>query len=200
MTWNPLRLLTTMTTVATWLIGVGALAVLIANLLAAGWLPGGGGGPGCVGTGGYHGPLQDGARLTAGGDSVCVDSPGVTQRLADVGDQLPPVLFMFGAVWLALRFLRTAAQDGPYDATIPGKLTTLGWFLLAGGPSAMLLAAVASAALRADLLADAPASGWLGQWWSTMPWWSVVAGLTALLFAHILRIGVRMREDLEGTI
>jgi hypothetical protein len=107
-------------------------------------------------------------------------------------------LFTLGALVLLLRFLRTAAQEGPYATTVPGKLSVLGWFVLAGGPISTLLFALSQHFLRTSLLVGLSSSDWLTRW--TFPWWPVATGAAALTFAHIMRIGVRMREELEGTI
>jgi hypothetical protein len=40
----------------------------------------------------------------------------------------------------------------------------------------------------------------LTEWNETFPWWAIVAGVTALTFARILRVGVEMAKDLEGTV
>ncbi|OLF12688.1 hypothetical protein BLA60_05220 [Actinophytocola xinjiangensis] len=178
--WTPLRPLTGLARGATWVIGAGALIVVIANLSAMGWLPGTGTSPVCV-------------------ERVCTTDPTTAQSIAGLGHQVPQALFGLGALALLVRFLRTAWQEGPYADTVPGRLSTLGWFVLAGAPAAELLHAVSRTALRDSLLHGTPA-GWFTEWRAGFPWWSLAAGITALTFAHILTIGVRMREDLEGTV
>jgi hypothetical protein len=197
---NPLRPLTSVTRLVTWLFGIAAMVIVIANIAALGWLPGTGTTPTCVEIGAHAGPLRDGARMTPSNTSVCVDSPSAAQRIADMGDQIPQALFALGALSLLLRFLRTASQEGPYAATVPGRLSTLGWFVLIGGPVCELLFAVSRHFLRSSLISGVPSSGWLTDWQAAFPWWSIATGVAALTFAYILRIGVRMREDLEGTI
>lgn len=96
---------------------------------------------------------------------------------------------------LLLQFLRTASQEGPYADTVPFKLSVLGWFLLVGGPLSTVLEAVSGDYLRSTLAADTRS-----DWLAAFPGWAVVAGIAALTFAQILRVGVRMREDLEGTV
>ncbi|MEV6610108.1 hypothetical protein [Kutzneria sp. NPDC051319] len=171
--------------ILTWLAGLTALVAVIAAAGEFGWLPTTTAGPTCVDTG---------ARL------ACTDHPSLIQRLADAGDQLPSLLFSLGALWLLLRFLRTAAQDGPYAGAVPGRLAAFGWFTLIGGPVSSALEALARTSLLGSLAPDAATSNWIDRWLSNFPDWSVVAGVAALTFAHILRIGVGMREDLEGTV
>ncbi|MFD8497471.1 hypothetical protein [Amycolatopsis sp. NPDC059657] len=196
---NPLKPLTSITSVVTWVLGVAALAVVIANVSALGWLPGTSANETCVDAGGPVGVLKPGATATAGGMSACVEHPAALQRLADMGDQLPQVVFEFGALFLVLRFLRTASREGPYAATVPGKLSAAGWFVLIGGPVSGLLAALSLSYLRSTMLADAK-QDWFTEWMAVFPGWAVAVGVAALTFAYILRIGVEMREDLEGTV
>lgn len=198
--WNPLRPLTSVTRLITWIFGLTALVIVVANIAALGWLPGTPANPACVQIGDHAGPLREGARATPSGASVCVDDPSAAQRIADIGDQVPQALFALGALYLLLRFLRTASQEGPYAATVPGRLAALGWFVLVGGPVSELLFAVSRHFLRTSLISGVPSADWLSQWLATFPWWSTAAGVAALAFAHILRIGARMNEDLEGTI
>jgi hypothetical protein len=180
-----LPVLAAVTRVLTWVAGLTALAVVIANASEFGWLPTTSPGPTCVDTGG---------RL------ACTDHASMIQRLADAGDQLPSLLFSLGALWLLLRFLQTAAHRGPYAGAVPGRLAAFGWFTLIGGPLSSALEALSRASLMGSLAPDVSTSSWVDRWLSDFPAWSVVAGIAALTFAHILRIGVGMREDLEGTV
>ena len=195
-TWNPLGPLAWMARVITWVIGLGVLAVVIANVAGLGLLPGTAVEPACVDLAGH--PARPPASIDFA--QACADHPGLAQQLAGLGHQLPQALFGFGALVLLLGFLRTAAKEGPYVAGVPLRLRALGWFVLLGGPVAALLYALTQSYLRTELLTGVPAGDWLSQWDAAMPWWSLAAGVAALTFAHILRIGVRMQEDLAGTI
>jgi hypothetical protein len=107
-------------------------------------------------------------------------------------------LFALGALALLLRFLRTASQEGPYAATVPGRLSALGWFVLIGGPVSELLFAVSRHFLRSSLISGVPSSGWLTEWLAAFPWWSTATGAAALIFAYLLRIGARAHQDVKG--
>ncbi|MEU3274377.1 hypothetical protein ABZ639_26340 [Saccharomonospora sp. NPDC006951] len=198
--WNPLGPLARVTRVATWVVGLAALVVGIANVAALGWLPGTGAKPVCTGSGGGTGELAPGVYPARGGASVCVGDPTLAQQAAGLGQQLPRAVVALIALVLLLRFLSTAAMQGPYAATVPRALASLGWFVLIGVPIAGLLLAVSGFVLRSGFFSRSPGNGWSAEWFASFPWWSIAAGVTALTFAWILRIGVRMREDLEGTI
>jgi hypothetical protein len=182
-----LRSLTGVTRLVTWVFGIGAMLIVIANIAALGWLPGTTANPTCVEAGDRTGPLRVGAHATPSGASVCVDSPSPAQRVADIGDQVPQALFALGALYLLLRFLRTAGHEGSRGPGVPGRLSVLGWFVLIGGPISALLFAVSRNYLRASLVSGVPGSDWLTEWWAAFPWWTTAVGLTALVYAHILR-------------
>ncbi len=184
MTRNPLPLLARATRVVTWLVGLSVLVVMVANVSALGWLPGTHVTPACV---------------DVGGQDVCRENPELLLSIANMGDQVPGALFTLGALLLLLRFLRTAADEGPYSGTVPGKLSALGWFVLIGAPVSGLLFALSQEWLRTSLTGT-PGRGWFTVWSGVFPWWSTATGVAALTFAYILRIGVRMNEDLEGTV
>jgi hypothetical protein len=180
---DPLSTLAKLIELVTWVVGVAALAIVIANLSGLGWLPGTSANPTCV-----------------EGVSACVENPTGKQRLADVADQVPPALFEVAALLLLLRFLKTASKEGPYSATVPGKLKTLGWFVLIAAPVSALVVALAHYSLRRSMGAYVLSTDWLTEWNESFPWWAIVAGVTALTFARILRVGVEMAKDLEGTV
>jgi hypothetical protein len=181
------KLLTGVTRVVTWIFGIAALVVVIANIAALGWLPGTTANPTCVATGDHAGRLTDGAYTTPSGASVCVDNPSAAQRIADMGDQIPQALFALGALALLLRFLRTASQDGPQAVAVPRRLSALGWFVLVGGPVSELLFAVSQHFLRTSMISGVRSSDWLAAWWAVFPWWSIAAGVAALIFAYLQR-------------
>jgi hypothetical protein len=81
-----------------------------------------------------------------------------------LGDQVPQALFALCALYLLLRFLRTASRDGAQAATVPGRLSVLGWFVLVGGPVSALLFAAAQHFLRDSMISGVPPSSWLAEW------------------------------------
>jgi hypothetical protein len=123
---------------------------------------------------------------------------------------------VFSAIALLLlcRFLWGAVRPGLHSPVAPGRLRTLGWFVLVAGPVADAVSYFFEYELAGDLLKGAPGywqggavpdfnveySAWLQELQSRFPWWCVFAGVAALVVAKLLRIEVRMAEELEGTI
>jgi hypothetical protein len=130
---------------------------------------------------------------------VCAARPTTAQHLAAALTALPIGLLRLGALYLAMRLARAAACDGVHTAAAARQALLLGWWLLAGG----LVATVAEAFARLNLLTQLVTwhVDW-GQWpvaWSVS--WSVAwIAVGLIVFARIMRIGVEMRADLEGTV
>ena len=137
---------------------------------------------------------------------VCPGDNGPTG--ADValsmGATLPTVVFSAVALLLLCRFLWGAARPGLHSPVTPGRLRTLGWFVLVAGPVAEGLQHYFQYELAGKLLGGADFNGqdhaWLQELQMDFPWWCVFAGVSALVVAKLLRIEVRMAEDLEGTV
>ncbi|WP_020670378.1 DUF2975 domain-containing protein [Amycolatopsis nigrescens] len=141
---------------------------------------------------------RDGVQVKGATFEACTDSPGTGMWLAEAADQWLWLVWLAGALLLLLRFLRTAAEDGPYSAAVPGRLRALGWYLPLGAAAVAAVLAVAETTMVNGMFTTT--TGWSSRWGGQFPWWTVFAGAAALTFARILRIGVRMHEDLEGTV
>ncbi|WP_443068592.1 hypothetical protein [Streptomyces sp. NBC_01267] len=97
---------------------------------------------------------------------------------------------------LGLALLGPARPDGGAAR----HLRVAGWWLLLGCLAAGVVEAGAHAALLAILAQDYPftVESWLGAW--QPPYALVLTALGILTFARVMRAGVAMREDLEGTV
>lgn len=132
--------------------------------------------------------------------SYCTDHPTTAQSLLHTAGQVPSFVFGLGAFLLVLRLIRGAEGDRLYTARTAGRLRVLGWWLLAGS----VLAAVAESTIEQALVrslsrnGDETAVTGLLTW--GVPCMAVLTGLGVLSFARIMRIGVGMREDLDGTV
>jgi hypothetical protein len=152
-----------------------------------------------AGSGLSHPGLAQGVRATWDTAFVCTAHPTAGQGLAFAVTLLPIALLRLGALYVAMRLARTAARDGIYTAQAARLVLVLGWWLLAGG----LMATVAEAFARMSLLSQLVTwnVNW-GQWpvaWS-VSWPVVWFGLGLIIFARVMRVGVGMHADLEGTV
>ncbi|WP_224059061.1 DUF2975 domain-containing protein [Streptomyces kanamyceticus] len=140
-------------------------------------------------------PVADGVKATSSTARLCQDGPSTGQRAADLGGQLPWLLFVALAMLLFSRLLDGVVKEGPFTETVARRLTVLGWFVVVGMPVASLVVGWSHSWLVASM---APIVG-SGPTFDG-PMELVFAGLAAVILGRIMHQGVRMREDLEGTI
>lgn len=146
-----------------------------------------------------HSGMTSGVHASMDTASVCVAHPTAGQSLAAALTQLPTALLFLGAFYLAQRLTRSAARDGVYTTQIARLMLMLGWWLLAGEITATVIEAVARISLLRGLVTWNVDSGqWFTAWY--LSWPVLLIGLSLITFARIMRLGVGMREDLEGTV
>ncbi|MET8685144.1 DUF2975 domain-containing protein [Streptomyces sp. NPDC004732] len=140
-------------------------------------------------------PISKGVDASSNAVRLCQDSPSVGQRAAELGDGLPWLLFGALALLLFSRLLDAVLLQGPFTDAVSRRLTALGWFVTVGTPLAGLVVGWSHSWLvssMAPIVGSGPTvSG---------PQALILAGLAAVIMGKIMREGVRMREDLEGTI
>ncbi|MYT28386.1 MULTISPECIES: DUF2975 domain-containing protein [unclassified Streptomyces] len=140
-------------------------------------------------------PIGKGVDASSSAATLCQNSPSVGQRAADLGGQLPWLLFGSLALLLFAQLLRAVRLHGPFTDVAARRLSVLGWFVTLGTPVAGLIVGWSQSWLVGSM---APVAG-SGPTVSG-PLELVLAGLAAVIMGKIMREGVRMREDLEGTI
>lgn len=140
-------------------------------------------------------PINKGVDAASSAARLCQDSPSVGQRAADLGGGLPWLLFGTLALLLFSRLLKGVLLQGPFTDVMSRRLSALGWFVTLGTPIAGLVVGWSHSWLVASMApivgSDPTVAG---------PQALVLAGLAAVIMGKIMREGVRMREDLEGTI
>ncbi|MFE7296040.1 DUF2975 domain-containing protein [Streptomyces sp. NPDC057579] len=140
-------------------------------------------------------PVGKGVKASSSATRLCQDSPSTGQRAADLGGQLPWLLFGSLTLLLFSRLLKAVLQQGPFTEAVSRRLSVLGWSVAVGTPLAGLVVGWSQSWLvgsMAPLVGSGPSvSG---------PTVLILAGLAAVIMGKIMREGVRMREDLEGTI
>ncbi|WP_234363117.1 DUF2975 domain-containing protein [Streptomyces formicae] len=140
-------------------------------------------------------PVAEGVKATSSTARLCQDSPSTGQRAAELGGALPWLLFAAVAMLLFSRLLDGVVQKGPFTETVARRLSVLGWFVVVGMPVAGLVVGWSHSWLVGSM---APIVGSGPTFAGSMEF--VFAGLAAVIMGRIMRQGVRMREDLEGTI
>lgn len=140
-------------------------------------------------------PVGKGVEAASSAARLCQEGPSVGQRAADLGSELPWLLFGFVALLLFSQLMNAVVRDGPFTETAARRLSVLGWAVTVGTPVAGLVVGWSQSWLVASM---APIVGSGPEW--AGPQVLILAGLAAVIMGRIMREGVRMREDLEGTI
>ncbi|WP_328719803.1 DUF2975 domain-containing protein [Streptomyces sp. NBC_00247] len=132
--------------------------------------------------------------------SYCTDHADGAQRLFDFLGGFPSWVLLMGVLFLLNRLVQGASREGVFTPRVAKLLRVAGWWLLLGCLIGELVEAAAHAALLATLAQDHPftADSWLGGW--EPPYALVLTALGILTFARVMRAGVAMREDLDGTV
>ncbi|MGW3665008.1 DUF2975 domain-containing protein [Streptomyces sp. NPDC005141] len=130
----------------------------------------------------------------------CTDDPTTAQSLLNTANQVPPFVFSVGALLLVLLLIRGAEGDGLYTARTAGRLRRLGWWLVAGSVLAAIAESTTEQSLVHSLSRNSDTNTVTGLLTWHMPFMAVLTGLGVLSFARVMRIGINMREDLDGTV
>jgi hypothetical protein len=195
--------------------GVGCLTDLTIVLLIIGVLtrpqPALGGGPVCTTVPVDSGPgdpvshqwvrmlgVAHGSHaISASTLSVCANHPDAFLRTTGMLMSMPLLVLFLSSLWLLRRFLKAAARPGRlYSLDSARRLRFLGWYL-AGG--AVLVGIIESVASGVVLAQQTTGVAW-GPTELRFPWFAFLVGLGVITCARVMRIGVTMREDLDGTV
>ncbi|QMU73093.1 DUF2975 domain-containing protein [Streptacidiphilus sp. P02-A3a] len=207
---NPVEPLATTSRVA---LG-GALAVIVFGVVAAVF-----GSNGVFGFGGdqaacldvpsalvrFHGDggtifgLRSGVATFADSFNLCATNPRTSERLLLSLTEIPGYLLFVVMAVLVVRFTRTASRSGVYSGSSARQIRLIAWTLVLGEIIATGIEATASRSLF-----DAMTSYHSGAQ-ALLDFWDfhlslVFVSLGLLTFARIVSLGVRMREENEGTI
>ncbi|QDQ09153.1 DUF2975 domain-containing protein [Streptomyces spectabilis] len=140
-------------------------------------------------------PVEAGVEASSSQARLCQQDPSFAQRAAGVGDELTWGLFAAVALVMLALLMKAIVKNGPFTNSAAQHLTRLGWAVTLGAPLASLLTGWSH--------------GWLVQSMAPVvgsdvrmdgPLELIVPGLAALILGKIMRQGVAMREDLEGTV
>ncbi|WP_078594871.1 DUF2975 domain-containing protein [Streptomyces sp. NRRL S-920] len=132
--------------------------------------------------------------------NYCTTEASTTQSLLNTTTKLVPFVFSTGALLLVLQLIRSAEREGLYTVRTAERLRKLGWWLLAGSTLSAIADSTAKAALVASLSRDSEVSALSGLLTWDIPYMAIFTGLGVLSFARVMRVGITMREDLEGTV
>lgn len=136
-------------------------------------------------------------------EALITQSVPVTLRIMDasteqvlyaLGRDIVPWLLVVSVLWLLRRILVSVREGDPFTAANVRRLRHIGLLLLIGTPIAALTASAFEQALASSV--STPGSGIaIG-----VPGGGLIAGLGVFVLAQVFEHGVRMREDIAGTV
>ncbi|MFC4006140.1 hypothetical protein ACFOY2_02830 [Nonomuraea purpurea] len=121
-------------------------------------------------------------------------SPDTGQYILQALTTFPSFAVTVGVFFLLWRLL-WRARAGVYLPQVAGQVRVVGWWLLAGGLLAPQIEYFAMMALLDTMTVN---ESYYGV--KEIPLIVPLVGLGLLALANVLRTGVRMRDDLEGTV
>jgi Protein of unknown function (DUF2975) len=127
-----------------------------------------------------------------------LNHPSTKQRLLADLQYIGPFFLLVGVLWILREFARSVTEDDPFGAGNVRRLRTLGFLLVIGAP----VVEVVNHALRTSLsnTLESSAYGGVGFPGFSVPFFALLGGLGAFVLAEVFAYGVRLREDVEGTI
>jgi DUF2975 family protein len=144
-------------------------------------------------------PLPDGIELSGWPHvSLEIKDPTTKQMALRSAMDLGPLLLFIAGLWLLRGLARSVTEADPFGAPNVQRLRRLGFLLVAGAPAVELL----NTLLRESLYDNLPPhpSVDIGMAGYHLPGEAIVAGLGAFILAEVFAHGMRLREDVEGTV
>jgi hypothetical protein len=127
--------------------------------------------------------------------TVTIDHARPTQLYLRLAITLLPGLLIVALLWQLWGLLRSARQGDPFTIANVWRLRQFGWLLLLGWP----LVAYLTMALKEALASTLPANETAGLFAPPIGG-ALLFGLAVLVLAEVFAHGLRLREDVEGTI
>lgn len=143
--------------------------------------------------------LEDGVRLQGWPDiTVEVEDPTTEQVLLSAGMDVGPWVLFVAGLWLLWGLARSVRQGDPFGPENVKRLRGLGFLLVLGAPLVELF----NSGLRISLFNNLPPGrfGDFGAAGFELPAAALLAGLGAFILAEVFAQGLRLREDVEGTV
>ena len=129
--------------------------------------------------------------------TVQIHDPTATQILLSVAMDLSQALLFIAVLWLLRGIARSVREGDPFVPANVRRLRAIGFWLVVGGIAVELV----NASLRTALYDRLPATfGNIGTEGFTVPGNFLLAGLGAFILAEVFAHGLRLREDVEGTV
>jgi hypothetical protein len=202
---NPLEPIATTAGCATLLI-VAVLLLSLLDVRQASW----GNGPVCTSVSAkdasiFSGPVSvpgvvPAAHASLGSATICADRPTSVLRLAGLIMSWPyTILWLIFLLRLNGALKAASLPGGLYSPVTASRIRVLGWLLTLGGLAASIIESAAKIMVFTSLV-DYPGLGWFAPGQISFSFTTLIIGLTLITVARVMRLGVKMREELDVTI
>jgi len=115
-----------------------------------------------------------------------------------VADELARrLLLAFVALWQLRGLLRSVRHGDPFHTSNVRRLRQFGWLIMLGYPVVAFISSLLNEGLGSTMAAEQPL---LGSEFDPHLGIALPTGLAVLVLAEVFAHGVRLREDIEGTI
>lgn len=129
------------------------------------------------------------------GVTVKIEDATLGQSALDVARSLGPVVLILALLWLARALLLSVRDGDPFVTANVRRLRIIGFLLAVGVPIIGYVTQLLDGALAAT-----SAVGELGSQGFSISGNAPLAGLGVFVLAEVFAHGVRLREDIEGTV
>jgi Protein of unknown function (DUF2975) len=129
--------------------------------------------------------------------TVTIHDASPTQMFLRLAINLLPLLLVTGALWQLWGLLRSARQGDPFTMANVSRLRRFGWLLLLGWPLVAYFALVLEELLA---MTWSSPSDQTSNMFAPPIGGALIFGLAVLVLAEVFANGLRLREDVEGTI
>ncbi|MDH5519389.1 MAG: DUF2975 domain-containing protein [Acidimicrobiia bacterium] len=122
-------------------------------------------------------------------------SPTTSQRTIWVIGQVLAPLMVAAGIWLVFQIVRSARRGDPFTTANENRLWSLAFLVGVGGTAYQLVAGAVDM-----LLIQRSAAADMFAITATISFLPLIFGLLIALLAAVWRLGIELREDVEGTI
>jgi hypothetical protein len=146
-------------------------------------------------------PVHSGVEFYGRFTEICREDASFLGQLVYQSTRLATPLALLVALVLLERLIAAARRGGGFDGSVGGGLTFLCLFLVLAPMATTLFTTIVQANLAVSMAAGAMKGIWVQVYQErTVPWAYLIAGIGLVVMAGVVRVGARMREDLEGTV
>jgi hypothetical protein len=126
--------------------------------------------------------------------TVRIEDASMRQSVFDLARSIGPIGLILTLLWLVRALLLSVRDGDPFTAANVRRLRMIGFLLVLGVPVIQYVTQLFEGALAASTTV-----GELGNSYA-LPGTAPLAGLGVFVLAEVFAHGVRLREDIEGTV